>query len=272
MTDEQKYLFDINGYLIIENVLTRDRCQRLIDAVYEGIATPNEELPKGVRHASHFNGTDLSLGDLTSIGPIFADLIDLRTVLDVLHAVIHSELRLENTYARVRRKGDKGLDLHGGGHWDGGGQDRLFLYRHFNGEIFAGNTVVTFNLTDVSEDEGGFLCVPGSHKANFRMPESWRDVSSGQFDPNLVRSVPCSAGSVVIFPEALCHGASPWSSDRDRVNLFYKYNHVGMKFRDFYPTPDALKRMTPNQRGFYTEVASDSRSERVIFAGRPNSE
>ena len=120
MTDEQKYLFDINGYLIIENVLTRDRCQRLIDAVYEGIATPNEELPKGVRHASHFNGTDLSLGDLTSIGPIFADLIDLRTVLDVLHAVIHSELRLENTYARVRRKGDKGLDLHGGGHWDGG--------------------------------------------------------------------------------------------------------------------------------------------------------
>ena len=268
MTDEQTYLFDVNGYLILEDILKPDHCQRLIDAVHEAIATPSNQMPQGVGHASEPDGSEFSLGDLTSIGPVFADLIDLTPVLDVLHTVIHHELRLEISYTRVRRKGFKGLNLHGGGHWDGGGQDKNFMYRHFNGEIVAGNTVVEFNLTDVSAAEGGFVCVPGSHKANFGMPEAWRDVSSGRFDPNLVRLVSCAVGSVVIFPEALCHGASPWHSDRERVNLFYKYNHVGMKWRDFYPTPEALARMSPNHRKFYTEVASDSRQEQIIYMGR----
>lgn len=267
MDDQQKYLFDVNGYLVLHDVLTRDLCDRLVAAAHEGIATPNESLPEGVGHSDD-DPHEASLGDLTSIGPLFADLIDLPPVLDVLHTVIHRELRLEISYAFVRRRGFKGLNLHGGGHWDGAGQDLQFTYRYHDGRIFCGNTVVAFNLTDVGANEGGFICVPGSHKANFDMPEAWRDVSSGSFDPNVVRSVPCPAGSVVIFPEALCHGAAPWHGDRERVNLFYKYNHIGMKWRSFYPTPEALERMTPAQRMFYAEVSSDHRAQREVYKGR----
>lgn len=267
MENWQKYLFDLNGYLVLDNVLTADHCGRLVEELYRLSEVPNDQLPGGVAHDETGPG-ELRLADITSVGPVFADLIDLPPVIDVLKEVIHRELRLEISYAFIRKNGFSGLDLHGGGHWDGNGQDLQFTYRHFNGNIFCGNTVVAFNLTDVSEEEGGFICVPGSHKANFPIPDRWKDVSSGDYDPGLIRSVPCNAGSVVIFPEALCHGASPRRSGRDRVSLFYKYNHVGMKWRTFFPDRDALERMTPNQRSFYTEVASDFREGRVVYRGR----
>lgn len=267
MTDEQLYLYDTVGYLVLDDVLTRGHCQRLVDELKRIIATPVDELPRDVAHGAHTE-CEIGVQHLPSAAPVFADLIDLPPVIDVLQTVIHKELRLETAYGAIRRKGFKGLNLHGGGHFDGGGQDFNFPYRHFNGRIFSGNNVVTFNLTDVSEEEGGFVCIPGSHKANFPIPEYLKDLEKNRVDGSLVRSVACKAGSVVVFPEALCHGASPWTSDRERINLFYKYNHVGMKFRSFYPAKESLDAMTKNQRKFYSEVASDWREARIVHPGR----
>jgi hypothetical protein len=75
------------------------------------------------------------------------------------------------------------------------------------------------------------------------------------------------AGPAVIFPEALCHGAGPWNSEKDRISLFYKYNHVGMKLRPGFPTREAMEGMTPNQRLYFAEVNSDPRHERVPHPG-----
>ena len=263
MNEYQKYFFDVTGYLVLEDLLSRDHCERLIDAVKGIEATPLEQLPAGVRHSTPSPG-EISVGDLTSIGPLFADLIDLPPVIDILQEIINPQLRLEIAYARIRRRGYGGLELHGGD----GSIDPHFSYRHFNGQIFSAHTVVAFNLTDVSAEEGGFVCIPGSHKANFPLPPDRRGFKNGRIDTSLLRSVPCKAGSAVIFTEALSHGAAPWNSDRERVNLFYKYSHAGMKWRNFWPSKEALERMTPNQRTFYSEVASDSREDPILFRGR----
>ena len=52
------------------------------------------------------------------------------------------------------------------------------------------------------------------------------------------------------------------------MTLFYKYHHAGMKFHRFFPGRAALERMTPSQRSFYIEVASDPRVEREWYRGR----
>ena len=266
MDARQKYLFDVNGYLVLEDVLSHHQCDRLIDTMKRMINTPNDQLPEGVRHRE--SPCVKNLGDLTSAGPEFAELIDIPVIIDILKEIIHHELRLEITYAYIRSKGFPGLEMHGGGAFDSNGQDITLMYRHFNGHIFSGHTVVAFNLTDVSEEEGGFACIPGSHKANFPIPEDMKRFKNGKVDTSLLRSVPCKAGSVIIFTEALCHGATPWNSDRERITLFYKYHHAGMKFHRFFPTREALERMTPSQRSFYIEVASDPRQEREVYKGR----
>ena len=262
MTEKQKYLFDVAGYLLFEDILSVDHCKRLIDALHETIETPKDQLPKGVYHNKPGPG-EIGIGDLTSIGPIFADLIDLPPVIEILNTIISNQLRLEVSYGRIRRKGYAGLNLHGGG----GGVDPNFTYHHFNGKMFGGHTVVSINLTDVSEEEGGFVCVPGSHNSHFPTPRELAQFEDGKVDTSVLRSVPCKAGSVVIFTEALAHGAVPWNSEQDRVNLFYKYNHAGMKWRAFWPSKEALEKMTPTQRLFYREVSADPRKEPVIHPG-----
>ncbi|MEM7029644.1 MAG: phytanoyl-CoA dioxygenase family protein, partial [Chloroflexota bacterium] len=261
--EDQKYFFDVTGYLVLEDLLPRDHCQQLVDAVNRIAETPLADLPKGVRH-SEPSPNEVNVGDLTSADPLFADLIDLPPIVDILKEIIDPQLRLEISYGRIRRKGYGGLDLHG----NGSGVDPIFSYQHFNGKIYSAHTVVAFNLTDVSEEEGGFVCIPGSHKANFPLPHDRRGFRDGKIDKALLRSVPCKAGSAVIFTEALSHGAAPWHSDRERVNLFYKYNHAGVKWRNFWPSKEALEQMTPNQRAFYPEVGSDSREKQIPYPGR----
>ena len=264
MTNRQKYLFDVAGYVVLDDILQPNHCQRLIDALQTVVDTPETDLPADVRLTPISQG-EYSIGDLTSIGRLFADLIDLPPVVDILTEIINPRLRLEVAYARIRKKGYEGLHLHGGARDE---IDPNFMYASKNGRIFAGHTVVSFNLTDVTEEEGGFVCVPGSHNNHFPTPQDLTDFSDGTYDASVLRSVPCKAGSVIIFTEALAHGALPWHSDDDRVNLFYKYNHAGMKWRHFWPSKEALEKMTPAQRLFYTEVAADRRQKPIPHPGR----
>lgn len=94
MNEDQKYLFDVTGYVVLEDLLSRDHCERLIDAVKKIAATPVEQLPTGVRHSVPSPG-EISVGDLTSADPLFADLIDLPPVINILKEIINPQLRLE---------------------------------------------------------------------------------------------------------------------------------------------------------------------------------
>ena len=81
--------------------------------------------------------------------------------------------------------------------------------------MYNGLVAVQWALVDHNRGEGGFCCVPGSHRANFPRPSghpaSW------------VVEVPMMAGDVVIFTEALTHGTSTWTAPYERRSLLYKY-------------------------------------------------
>ena len=193
MDARQKYLFDTRGFLVLDDVLSAEQCQRLIARMKALIDVPDDQLPEGVTSGNE--PPMARLGDLTSAGPEFCELIDIPRVIDLLKVIVHHELRLENTYGFIRRKGFPGLKMHGGGSFDSNGQDMTLMYRHFNGRIFSGHTVVAFNLTDVSEEEGGFACVPGSHKANFPIPEEMKTFEKRRRPhPDPVRAVPRRLG------------------------------------------------------------------------------
>ena len=71
-------------------------------------------------------------------------------------------------------------------------------------------------LKDVNPGDGGFICVPGSHKANMHYKPP--------VDSPLVVNPSLRAGDMLIFTEALVHGTTTWTSSKQRRSLLYKYS------------------------------------------------
>jgi ectoine hydroxylase-related dioxygenase (phytanoyl-CoA dioxygenase family) len=106
--------------------------------------------------------------------------------------------------------------------------------------MYNGLVVVSFALGDVGPGDGGFAAVPGSHKANLPCPEPFKQFE--RTGPWLLQ-VPQPAGSAVIFTEALTHGTWPWTAERERRSLLYKFSPGHQSWSRAYPAaedvPDA---------------------------------
>lgn len=219
MKDEDRYLFDLQGYLAIPDALGADTLGRLNRAIDEGIA---DEAPPDMR--TH------RFGELLGRADVFRELIDNDAVVDVLVDVIGEDFRLDHTYADVIRAGEGpiGTVLHGGAV----PYRSTEYYSSGNGEIHSGLVAVAFNLKDVGPGDGGFACVPGSHKSTFAFPEHWTQLADAH---PCVRRVIGPAGTAIIFTEAMVHGTLPWHGKDERRTAFYKYSPPAVSWSaDFY--------------------------------------
>src|SRR5205823_13544254 len=87
----------------------------------------------------------------------------------------------------------------------------------------------------VPSGAGGFCCIPGSHKSNMPFPDRYRDLAA---PVEAIVQLPLDAGDVVIFTEALSHGALAWSAERERRVLMYKYSPGYMQWERGSPFVD----------------------------------
>ena len=248
MNDRQKYLFDLQGYLIVEDVLTDDECETAKEKIGERMR-PMEKTPDGY----DANGTWHAAGGLLAAGQPFIKLIDHPKTNDVLREIIDPQLRLEGAYSFVRSKGCPQFEMHGGH----AGGNVNFRYYVRNNKIYTGLTVISFALQDVSAEDGGFSCIPGSHKSDFHVPAEDRK-ELFRFGGPLVKSFATPKGSAVIFTETLAHGAGTWQRDDEpRYGLFYKYNARAAIYhdqRDAIPSPETLAMMTDEQKCYFNSA------------------
>ena len=257
MTPEQRYFFDLTGYLHLEGVLQGEPLRAAQEAAQRYIDTPPEQLPEGLSidlEREHFNWY------------LYAFAFD--KALERL--AIHPEtwpIVLEMTGGKPRLGGGNMMvDAHGkpfhplhSGHEITFKQGQPGWRQTFvkNGKIHNNDLVFFFYLTDVHPGDGGLIVVPGSHKANFPRensyfyPESY-SADGGYNDDYFSTEVPegvtnftPSAGDVVIISEHLTHGALSWvPQDRDRrfLTLRYTVQHIGPTD----PFPDGVKaRLSP---------------------------
>ena len=201
MTPEERYRFDIQGYLVRRGVLSHGDIEALNVAIdLLNVPEPGDDI-MSQRFGSH----------LTSARR-FRDLLDHDGIFDIVVELCGRNVRLDHAYGIIMRPGTNGLGLHGGGT----PFDPAQYYNVDNGNIRSGLVAVQWALVDHIPGRGGFLCVPGSHKANFPTP--------ARVEPGVAVEVPMLAGDVVVFTEALTHGTASWQAQQQRRTLLYKYS------------------------------------------------
>jgi hypothetical protein len=207
MTAEEKFLFDLQGYLIVKQVLSAGEVAALKAIADQRCPAVNDRPAWG------------RVFGASSWGPPYQALIDHPEIIPYLIELVGPKFRLDHDYCIFMSRGGRDQDLHGGA--TGSNPDHWYAYR--DGVIRCGLTVVTFILTHANAGDGGFCCVPGSHKSNFitGLPQ---DVRNYQRRPHYVLQPPVEAGDAVIFTEALIHGTIPWTADHERLVLLYKYS------------------------------------------------
>ncbi len=222
MNPQQRYLFDLTGYLHLPGVLTSEQLEKARSAAAQYFRTPAEKLP------AHM-GLEIDGRRYTNSFAFHRDLEALATLpgtRDVIDELTYGRPRLVmGTLMRVKHDDNRDAhSLHCAG--DERGRDKIWL-RYEDGRLRSNNFAVFVYLTDVFPGDGGLLLVPGSHKSNCSREKDYFGTISfettEELPPPLINVTP-RAGDVVVMPEALTHGALPWQpADRERWVVVLRY-------------------------------------------------
>tara|TARA_B110000438_G_scaffold288711_1_gene322484 strand:- start:1763 stop:2629 length:867 start_codon:yes stop_codon:yes gene_type:complete len=250
MSDREKYLFDLQGFLVVKNFLDTDEIQAFNEAI-----EANQD--KRGEHASGLESPELAgthkrghyAGMLTWDKPWcqpFRDILAHRKLVPYLNTFFGRGWKLDHSPdILTATKGAEGLNLHGDGLSSFNGSR---YYTHHNGRMRCGLINCQFYLNDVHPGDGGLCVIPGSHKANYSCPQ---DIRLYQADEEIVYPIPLAAGDLVIFNEATTHGTLPWRGEQERRTLLYRYTPKYMHYvGGHYETsmPDWVSELTEAQQ------------------------
>lgn len=251
ITTEQRFLFDLQGFLILRGVLTSAECagyretlerlekQDFDDSWAERFRDRGEPLPTCDRRKPdtvRFNG-------LLRLDSSFDALIDHPGVFPCLQEFTGNP-QLINTWSILKSRGA-----------DAGGWHRgvpTTNYSYSNGTIRSRMLNVVYFLTDNGPEDGCVVAIPGSHKSNFDL--KWHEYKGLE----MPGSVPVTgrAGDVFMFSETTIHDGLPKTTDGRRINLYYNYSTLDFNVMTYSPEhnrhfcmpPSIRDRFTPQQK------------------------
>jgi ectoine hydroxylase-related dioxygenase (phytanoyl-CoA dioxygenase family) len=232
VTDQDLYLFDLRGFLVLRRVLGTDEVgvlNRILDNKIE--RPPGENLGSQVFH-------DFLLWD-----EALRALLAHRAVMPLIRKIVDEEPRLDRYYGLHMLPGTTGVPLHGGAK---DVEDMSEYYSVADGRLRNGITTVCWALTDMLPENGGFACIPGSHKSALPRPDQLDE------DACLVQ-IPLRAGDVLVFTGALAHRGTLWVGPHSRRSLLFKYAPRHLAWGRFYLSwpRELLDALDPEQRKLF---------------------
>jgi ectoine hydroxylase-related dioxygenase (phytanoyl-CoA dioxygenase family) len=233
MTDDERYLFDLNGYIVVRNVLTPQQVQQAHDAIdkhaHEFVERNAGELRNSVA-GSKMYGSGPGRKDLGRVmewgqdSKVFKQILAHERLLPLFHGILGKGYRMDHSpFVIAQDKGAEGFQLHGGTvDCVSGAYNPHLAYHCHHGMIRSSLLGCSVVLADHNQGDGGFCIVPGSHKSNFKMPEGMVD---GEKYAEFIRQPMTKAGDVVLFSEGTVHGALPWQPEnRQRRICLYRFS------------------------------------------------
>jgi hypothetical protein len=259
LNDLDIYLFDLRGYLLIEQALSRDEVAAL-NAGIDAILPLKRGEWSGYVHGHAYSDNDgLNLQQIYEGGEPFERLIDHPSWIDKVKHFIGGEgtfdhhpspLFIDENFANLRGKGGA-IGLHSGGHY---GIKRT-QFRYYNGRFQCGQINILMALTDIGPGDGATMVIPSSHKSHFPHPQL-EEHSIGSEKPSVddvlgAVEIHMKAGDALLFVDALGHGSAERTHSGERRVIIYRYGPGWGNFRHGYqPSPELLARLTPERRRF----------------------
>ena len=150
-----------------------------------------------------------------------------------------------------QERGADGFIMHGGAYDETGKFDYELAYGCHGGRIRCNLLAASLALTDTKEGDGGFVILPGSHKANFPCPQGVRE---HRLAKERGVSPPVCAGDVILFTEAATHGTLAWHGAAARRLALYRfapatfaYGRAYLRDETMWP-PEFMDGLTPAQK------------------------
>lgn len=220
MSSDEKFLFDLTGYLVVKNVVSPDQLKLANEAI-DSLELSQSPEYFGDSQALKGENSSTRLGSTTGLLDLskphcdpFREMLAHPKTTPHLNTILGEGWRLDHGPGLIAmNKGCSGGMLHG--NFD----NAPYFYRE--GKIFTGLCVIEYLLADEGPGDGGISVVAGSHKANLKCPQKMLRWEQYQ---EFVTEVHAEAGDAVIFAEACTHGTLPWTGDHQRRAILYKYN------------------------------------------------
>ncbi len=258
MSSDEKYLFDLTGFLIVRDVLSPEQLE-LANAAIDSMELQQSPEYFGDSKALGGANTSTRLGNTVGLLDLpqphcqpFRDMLAHPKTTPHLNTILGEGWRLDHGPGLIAM--DKGCS---GGTLHGNFDNAPYFYRE--GKIFTGLTVIEYLLADEGPGDGGISVVAGSHKANLQCPEKMRKWEQYQ---EYVTEINAQAGDAVIFSEACTHGTLPWNGDHQRRAILYKYNTGHMAWSGGGlggPKPEYWDELTPPQQAALLRPSHHSR-------------
>lgn len=253
VTPENRFLFDLQGYIVLRGAVDRGLCEQLLRGVRAAEARDypdawREKLPPEKR-AHRSKDTDVQsqirLNGLPRHDPIFDEMIGHPAILPYLNDFM-GDPQLVNTWSITKFKGVLP------GWWHSGYGPEEYVFR--DGTIRSPMLNVVTMLTPNTPGDGCLIVQPGSHKRNLALPSD-KYGRMGRETPGAVE-ITGDVGDVVLFCESLNHNGDAKSSEGLRTNLYY--NHLVFprsiiawdlgNIRHYWMPPEVRARFTPEQK------------------------
>jgi ectoine hydroxylase-related dioxygenase (phytanoyl-CoA dioxygenase family) len=230
MDDDDRYLFDLNGYIIVRNVLSKDDVERANDIITKRMDQTVERSEASLRNTvkgTAFSGSAnrKDLGGVLEWGSesqIFRSMLAHPKLLPYFHTLLGKGYRMDHMpFCIIQGKNSEGFQLHGGTiDCTSGKYNPHLAYSYNHGVAQCALLGCNLILVDHNAGDGGFCVVPGSHKSNYKMPKGMVD---GERYSEYIVQPETKAGDVILFSEGTVHGAKAWVSDHERRTCLYRF-------------------------------------------------
>jgi len=233
-TPLEEYLFDLNGFIVLRDVLSGAEiaaCNAAVDGIPRSL--PKSGWHGFVQREDHPEHRGISYQQIYELPP-FTRIIDHRNLINYVARFVggqdtfdyhHASLYIDENFFNIRGPGEA-IPLHSGGH----DICKRTRFRYHNGRFACGQVNVLIAYNDIGPGDGATMVIPASHKSNMIHPapliekNQWGDGGGGSVEgtPGAIE-VYLQAGDAIVFVDATAHGSATRKNPGERRISVYRY-------------------------------------------------